>query len=190
VTAGAMLRLSRRVRSRMVGAGRPEAPVSALMVTVPAATPLALTGSGGPRIGGLPPHITVLYPFLPPSRIDGGTEDAIGRLLARFEPFGFTLERVGRFPGVLYVAPEPAERFTELTDALCRHWPALRPYNGAHARVVPHLTVGTETERPALSAALEARLPVAAVASEVSLMVADTSGRWSCRRSFPLGQGG
>jgi 2'-5' RNA ligase len=188
VTAGTMLRLSRRVRSRVVGAGWPHPPASALMVIVPAAAPLARVGGRPPpRIGGLPPHITVLYPFLPPSRIDAGIEDDIGTLLARFEPFGFRLERVGRFPGVLYVAPEPAERFTELMDALCRHWPALRPYNGAHAQVVPHLTVATEAERPVPPAALQAQLPVAAVASEVSLMIADRRGRWSCRRSFRLG---
>lgn len=189
MTGRGMRGAARRLRARLLRAGWPRPPASALVIMVPAAGPLLLAsadGGGAPRSGALPPHITLLYPFLPPSRIDGAVEHAVARLLASFEPFAFALESVGRFPGVLYVTPEPAERFRELTEALWCRWPSARPYRGAYADIVPHLTVAMGSEQR-LPAALRAALPVHAVASEVSLMVADRRGRWSCRRSFQLG---
>ena len=42
-----------------------------------------------------------------------------------FEPFDFALTRVERWPTVLWLAPEPAERFVELTRAVAERYPGV-----------------------------------------------------------------
>jgi 2'-5' RNA ligase len=135
----------------------------------------------------LPPHITILYPFLPVHALDASAESAIAELLADFEPFRFSLTAVGRFPGVLYLAPSPPEPFLALTDAFVRRWPDFRPYRGAYDEVVPHLTVATGDERPGLAARLEGILPLDVNADELWLLAQGADYRWTMRRQFPLG---
>ena len=48
---------------------------------------------------GVPAHITVLYPFLPPAEISEPLLASLGRLFAGFAAFEFTLDRVGWFGG-------------------------------------------------------------------------------------------
>ena len=55
-------------------------------------------------------------------------------------------ERTGRFPGVVWLAPEPAEPFIALTELLAAAFPDHPPYEGAHDEIVPHLTLGLGTE--------------------------------------------
>jgi 2'-5' RNA ligase len=136
---------------------------------------------------GMPPHVTLLYPFLHPDLLDVAVDRAVADVVGGFEPFRFVLGRIGRFPGVLYLAPEPADRFLALTEALRRRWPAIEPYGGAFPTLVPHLTVTTGPAPAALAAALERALPVEATATVVSLMTSDRRGRWSTRNTFPLG---
>ena len=62
---------------------------------------------------GVPAHITVLYPFIPPDAARRRRcERAIADVLRGFAAFDFALRDVRRFPdGVLYLAPEPVEPF-------------------------------------------------------------------------------
>ena len=90
---------------------------------------------------GSPAHVTVLYPFLEPRAIDEAVERDLGQIAAAAEPFDLRLGRIGRFPGVVWLAPEPAAPFAALTDAVAARWPDRRPYEGAHDRVIHHLTV-------------------------------------------------
>jgi hypothetical protein len=69
---------------------------SALLVPVPAAEPAV--GQHRARLDeaardGVPAHITVLYPFLPPAGIDKTLLAALGRLFAGRTVFGFTLDK-------------------------------------------------------------------------------------------------
>jgi len=71
-----------------------------------------------------------------------------------------------------------------LIRAVAERWPAYPPYEGMFEvdAVIPHLTVG---ETPL---ELDARLPIACRAREVTLIEQDESGeRWRVRRRFPLG---
>lgn len=133
---------------------------------------------------GIPAHITLLYPFLRARTIDHEIEDALESLLREIPAFDFTLADVGRFPGVVYLAPEPAAPFTALVQALVDRWPDHRPYGGVFAEIVPHLTVAYGETVPS---GLSERLPVKARADEVWLM-SRTGGRWVRRASFPLGR--
>lgn len=135
------------------------------------------------REPGIPAHITLLYPFLPARSIDADTEAALAALLLEIPAFDFALAEIGRFPGVVYLAPEPAARFVALTETLVTRWPEQQPYGGDYPEVIPHLTVAYGAPIPD---GLAERLPLTARAEEVWLM-GRVGGRWVCRRQFQLG---
>ena len=129
---------------------------------------------------GVPAHITILFPFADAAAVD---EDALAQLFGRFPAFDFTLDRIERFDtGIVWLHPEPSFRFVDLTAAIAERWPEHPPYEGEFDEAIPHLTV---SETPI---DFQPALPIAARAHEVTLIEEDEStGRWSRRRSFPLG---
>jgi 2'-5' RNA ligase superfamily protein/aminoglycoside-2''-adenylyltransferase len=154
--------------------------VTALIVPVRAVNGLVDRSA---RDAGMPAHVTLIYPFLAGRAIDHDTELALASLIGETPGFDFTMAQTGRFPGVVYLAPEPAAPFVELTEALARRWPECPPYGGAYEEIVPHLTVANADDPPA---GLAKRLPVDARADEVWLMVR-IAARWVRRARFPLG---
>lgn len=166
---------------------------SAFAVNVPEAEPFvgALRSRLDPSAAlGMPAHITVLYPFMPPEEITQEVLGNIRRALCSVSPFSFALARVARFPGALYVAPEPAAPFVALTRRLVDQFPGYLPYGGRHAGIVPHLTVAqaAEAEHDVAEAHLSARLPgagIPATCSEV-VLIENSSGLWKPMHSFPL----
>jgi len=159
---------------------------TAFIAAVPEAEPLvaALRSRFDPSAAGdVPAHVTVLYPFMPPAQLTpevlARAEDAMRRL----GPFSFTLARVQRFPGVLYLAPEPSAPFVAMTEALVQAFPAFPPFGGVHARIVPHLTVAQGDEHmlqqadAELRAALQLHGPVSARCRELQLLQ-NVDGRW------------
>jgi 2'-5' RNA ligase len=151
-------------------------PASALAVPVPAAAEIIPL-----------PRITVLFPFVAPRRIDPRLQAAIRQIASQAAPFEFALARVDRFPGVLYLAPEPSEPFKRLTAQCTARWPEVPPYGGAYDEVVPHLTVAEGAEPPGLAEQLERRLPLRTEATHLALLVRERRSRWSIRARFPLG---
>jgi hypothetical protein len=138
---------------------------------------------------GVPAHVTVLYPFVPPDEVDQSVIDEVTAVLMRFSTFDFALTSVHRFPdGVLYLAPDPFQPFADITDALTHRWPEHRPYNGAFTSVIPHLTVAAADNAPmdTLEAELNHGLPVKSRANAVWLMEGQPEDRWAIRAVFPL----
>ncbi len=145
---------------------------------------------------GIPAHVTILYPFVPPPAISDDVVRALADLFAGFEAFDCTFARTKRFPaGVLYLEPNPAGRFTQLTDAVWRRFPGYPPYEGAFDTVIAHLTVVDcaasdccddagatlgDAER-----AVARGLPVSGRAADVSLYTKNE--RWVEAERFPLG---
>lgn len=163
---------------------------STLIVPVPSVERVLAELLGRPpqrATTGIPAHITALFPFAPADAIDTALEAAVGEVVAGFSPFQFRLASVGTFPSVLYLAPEPAQPFRELTDALCARWPQFPPYGGAYDEVIPHLTVATGRQRPDVIERLQRLLPLEARAAEVWLLTQDSESRWALYRRFPLG---
>jgi len=160
-------------------------PDTALIVPVLDAEPAVAAWLGRDEVtfDGAPLHVTAMYPFLPARSID---LDAVARLAAGIEPFGFTLGRLGRFPGVLYLAPEPAAAFTEITARVQHFWPSCLPYGGAYETVTPHVTVAFGDQPPADPAVLERALPIRTRAGELWLIRQGVRG-WRTWRRFPLG---
>ncbi len=140
----------------------------------------------------VPLHITVLYPFAAPDAMSADLLAQLDELLRGCEPFEFLLAEIGWFEQrVMYLAPNPRQPFVELTNTIAADFPQYPPYGGAYRDVVPHLSVG-EGVRPSrmrrAARRLEQHLPISASATEVCLMVPDSSGRWSVERRFALGR--
>lgn len=168
---------------------------SALIVAVPEAE--AVVGVHRAALDeaaswGVPAHITVLYPFLPPGRIDYRVRAALGTLFAARPAFEVVLSRVDWFgTEVLWLAPTPDEPFRELTSAVWARFPDAPPYHGEFEDVIPHLTVGHHAPLAALRATaddLAGRLPITAAVRSVRL-IEGTIGRipWRTVAEFPLG---
>jgi 2'-5' RNA ligase len=139
-------------------------------------------------VPGIPPHITLLFPFVAARSVTRETRAALAELFRSQPAFEYSFNGLGRFPdeNVLYLAPEPADPFVALTRAITSGFPEHQPYGGAYADVVPHMTVHTGPEPPDLAERLTRTLPVGGLVSEVWLM---SLGRWRPRllSRFPLG---
>ncbi len=164
-----------------------------LLVPVPEAEP-ATAGWwpewDPPKARGIPAHVSVLFPFLRLQQLDGDALRRIGEAAATVPAFAFTLARVGRFPSTVYLAPEPATGFADLTRDIDRRFPGVEPYGGVHVRIVPHVTVLTCQDTELLDRAaseVATALPIAARASAVWLMGEQPHGGWERLTVFPLG---
>lgn len=81
---------------------------------------------------GVPAHVTLRFPFRPLDHV----ETAIGDLRTIFgsvprQPFRLT------HPGVVWLAPEPASVFIELTERLVERFPSASPTSVRTARSSP-----------------------------------------------------
>lgn len=170
---------------------------TALIVKVPESEPLVepFRKKFDPSAAvGVPAHITILYPFKPLSELTKDDFANLASLFAHIQAFPFSLTTISRFPGVLYLAPDPERYFKDMTMAVTAAYPDYPPYKGAFPIVIPHLTVA-DTDREALPSiekdfarACERGLPVASNAESVWLL-ADDSGFWHDVRPFALGKG-
>jgi len=169
-------------------------PESALIIAVPEAEPLvkSFRDRFDSSAAGVPAHITILYPFVPPSEIAVALLAELRDLFARFSPFEFALTELQRFPEYLHLSPSPPEPFKALTYAVVEHYPDYPPYGGEFPEVIPHLTVAGEIEAKQLDDIERefvnqhgAQLPMKARASEV-LLIENTSGQWEVREMFQL----
>jgi hypothetical protein len=138
---------------------------------------------------GSPAHITVLSPFLQVDSVGPAERERLRELFAAADPIRFSLTRGARFPGFLFLAPEPGEPFVALTREVWQRWPQCPPYEGAYDEVIAHLTVAVgDRDFADVERALTPLLPIAANAEEVWLIVRADSGRWVRELAFPLGR--
>jgi 2'-5' RNA ligase len=168
---------------------------SAVVVTIAEAEPIV----GGWRLQhtadgalGMPSHVTLLFPFVPVARLTEGVQERLASVLATTPAFDVVFPRTARFPLTLYLAPEPAEPFARLTEAIAAEWPEHPPYEGEFETVVPHLTVAESGDGALLdriAAEVESRLPIQARVREGKLYSEGAGGRWRERRRLPLAGG-
>jgi 2'-5' RNA ligase len=164
---------------------------TALVVLVPELEPLVgrwretFTGDGA---AGMPPHVTLLYPFAD----DGEVEPLLGdveRIVSPSSPFEVAFAETCRWPDVLYLAPQPAAPFVALVDRLVEAFPAFPPYAGAYDEIVPHLTVahGDDARFDEIAAELAPLLPIR-VRVERAWLMSQASGEWRRHTPFSLGR--
>lgn len=145
---------------------------------------------------GVPAHVTVLFPFVPPPAITPAVVDALGAAVAAVRAFGCEFAATSWFgENVLYLAPRPDEPFRVLTRAVCAAFPGYLPYDGAVADPIPHLTVGDRpaggvAELRAAEVAVLPGLPVRAQVSHVWLMAGSAAlSSWHTLAELPLALG-
>lgn len=131
-------------------------------------------------LAGVPAHVTLVVPWLHPDAIAAADLARLEEELDDVKAFDFDLTRVGWFGRrVLWVAPEPAQPFLDLTARLAErfHTP---PWEDEFDEVVPHMTVAHATdgvELAPVAADVSAKLPLRCRAEEVWVMVGGR-GTW------------
>jgi 2'-5' RNA ligase len=170
----------------------PEPGTSAVVLPVPEAEPAVSAWRArfdASAAMGMPAHVTALLPFLDEARLTADITQRLAALCERHPVLDVEFARFGRFPGVLYLDPEPPDGLRRLTLAIAEEWPEAPPYGGAFDKVVPHLTVaeGADAETEArIEADVRAGLPVRARLAEAVLVVFDGT-RWAPRLRLPFG---
>lgn len=164
---------------------------SALVVLVAAAEPVVAEHRlvHDPMAArGVPAHVTVLHPFR--DVVDESTAHVVESIAGAIDSFTATFASVGRFPGeVVFLSPEPIDRFTAMTRMFVQAFPDCPPYGGAISDPHPHLTVANRVDEPtadSVEAAVTPGLPVVTAVEQLTLLVEDDEGRWSVATSWPL----
>jgi len=140
---------------------------------------------------GVPAHVTLLYPFMPPDGLKDDVRRIVEQIVASVPAFPFRLNAVRRFPTVVWLDPEPAEPFRQLTVGLAAAFPDFPPYGGVHPDVVPHVTVAQDVPDDYLAAAehaLPAMLPIRDFAREAWLIGHTPEKPWHTLWRLPFGE--
>ena len=140
----------------------------------------------------VPAHVTILYPFMAPALIDAQVLESLARIAGSVPRFDYRLARTERFPVALYLAPDPGEPFSALTDGIFRAFPDYPPFDGKFATIVPHVTVahGDEPLLCELEVELRIALPGSGLPARCSelVLIENSSGRWEQMHVFALGE--
>lgn len=146
---------------------------------------------------GMPAHVTLIYPFKPSDELTSADTEKLGEVCLRHRSLDFSFASLGRFPGVLWLAPEPGYPIASLAHALAEAFPDWPFYGGTIADFVPHLTLahltGADAEtrldqiEASFRSAVEGHLPIHQTVFWVSLFDRSQNGRWREVSGFPLG---
>jgi 2'-5' RNA ligase len=143
---------------------------------------------------GIPSHITINYPFKLDEPVREQQILELIMLFEKFHCFRYSLSDIRSFSNSIYLAPDPAEPFLALSQAVIDHYPESLPYEGKFGDVIPHLTLA-EFENPEdlpdilekFRKASSGYLPIYAQVNEVLLMD-NRSGNWETRQAFAMAE--
>ena len=135
---------------------------------------------------GMPPHVTLIVPFADSADL-GDRIAALGPVIGAFAAFDVALAQTARFPGLMYLRPEPGEPFVAMPEALAAAFPSFPPYGGEFQEIVPHVTVAQAGDAILAGAERELapELPVRARV-ERAWLVENTPAGWRRHTAFPL----
>jgi 2'-5' RNA ligase len=137
---------------------------------------------------GVPAHVTILYPFVNGPELTPAVRRQVAEIAGEFRAFEVSFSTVGRWPGVVYLEPVPASRFSALIDRCAAAFPEHPPYAGTIAEVIPHLTVveGDDVDVEEIVEAAAAALPFRARADGMEVLVEGDDDRWRGRWRLPF----
>ena len=167
-------------------------------IVVPIALPDALEAIRRDHVDnahlGVPAHVTLLFPFVPAGSIEPADIERAGAVIASTVAFDVEFRDVTSFDpiptkeGVVWLAPEPAAPFVELTEALAAAFPGYLPYEGSHDTVIPHLTLANvDVNLPVVMEATRPELPFRRRVESAAVLVEDDTGQWSIAHEVFLG---
>ena len=131
-------------------------------------------------------HITLVSPFVNGADLNEAHLARLAAFFAAAAPFNVMLAGFGRFPGVLYLTPEPTAPLLALTAALLRAFPGAAPDFPEH---VFHATLaqGSGLDLDAVEAAFVrahgALLPIRERIDH-AVLYEKRAGVWSVRATF------
>lgn len=170
---------------------------TAVIVEVPEAEPVV--GEHRRRLDwaadrGVPAHVTVLYPFVHPAEVTEDVVTTLSAAVASVSAFDCRFARARWFgDDVLWLDPDPAGPFRQLTAAVWAAFPEHPPYGGVYDDAVPHLTVG-ETRQADLAAlrvaerVVQPLLPLSAHVDRVLLIAgSEEPNSWGVLHEIGLG---
>ena len=136
---------------------------------------------------GVPAHVTIMYPFIPPAEITAGANQELTTFAGQHARFRYRLGGLLDWPDdVSVLAADPASAFQALTAAVHDNW-GLDPYAGQvpFDEIVPHVTVGR-----GLHVAVRRQLGDLSIeipdAEAASLHLLARQRVWSIRTAFAL----
>jgi hypothetical protein len=140
---------------------------------------------------GMPAHVTLLYPFLPPADIGAEVLTGLETIVCRHQPFSVEFLETAWFGDeVLWLLPEPDLSFRRLMADLFAGFPQTPPYGGLITDPTPHLTVADGASvhlMKEVESIVIAKLPIKAVFDFVSVMVGSRELRsWKTIVEIPL----
>lgn len=165
---------------------------SAVIIAFPAAEPVVqeFRNQMDPSAAwGVPAHVTVLYPFVPPEELTPAVMsevEAIARATRRFE---VRFAHTGWFgEQVLWLAPEPEVHLRVLTARLSDVFPNHLPYGGTIDTPIPHLTIAEGSPLARMQAAEDTildALPIHTAATHLTVMTGRREpGTWTVRAEY------
>lgn len=143
---------------------------------------------------GVPAHLSVVYPFVPPAGVDDAVLDRLAGAVSTVPAFACVFGDTAWFgDDILWLAPDPDDSFRSLTRAVVAAFPDHPPYGGAYVEPTPHLTVGerrlgTAAELARAETSVRQHLPVEARIERVVLLAGrPEAGSWRQVAAFGLG---
>lgn len=143
---------------------------------------------------GIPPHVTLLYPWRTPPLHERDI-DAVRTAIANCTAFPITFSAIGRFPRdrAFYLKIQNNIPLRTLMQAIHGSFPETPPYRGEFRVVIPHLTIATADNdfeldqlEQEICLKLKAHLPLAVEAQLVIVAQENLNGMWSAVAELPL----
>lgn len=141
---------------------------------------------------GFPPHVSVIWPFIPPELITEETLQGLESFVGRFPKLDLVFHSTGHSPTGLYLRPEPREPLVQMILAAMKRYPDYPPYRVANYQPNPHVTIAHEKDPQKLKAITEAFereiegfYPIRARVDKVWLLEEHGSG-WKRMQAFDL----
>jgi hypothetical protein len=142
----------------------------------------------------VPPHVTILSPFVDVEGLDRGVVARVDEIVAGAPAFDVGFEAVRRWAaseighGVVWLEPTPSAPFVTLTRAIWAAFPDHPPYGRPDDELEAHLTIAIDDPTRFDAALAEAcsLVPFRRRATLVALVVEGPDGRWRTRRRFSL----
>ena len=144
---------------------------------------------------GVPPHITLLYPWRPAPITDVDVS-ALKSVLKEQRPFPLVFTRVEQFANrVLYLAVSEESELTTLMEKIVAAFPDASPYGGEFSAPIPHLTIAMAPDDVTfdalvqeVSASVASELPIKVIVQEVVVMEEGEDTNWKVHSILALGE--
>jgi 2'-5' RNA ligase len=139
---------------------------------------------------GVPPHITLLYPWRDAPLSDNDLEQ-LRKVLLNHQAFSLCFDRLETFEvGAVYLALKDGRGCKAIMVDLMKAFPDTPPYGGDFLDAVPHLTIAKcdpkNLEEIKAEIARALTLPLEFSVNEIAVMEEDAGGGWFTRCVIPL----